>query len=64
MKYLLPLCSCLLGATFGGAIYPPEEAAEQMQAGSADAGLEMWRILETQENMFIHDHWSINQAVL
>ena len=34
------MCSCLLCAISGGAISPPEEAAEQMHAGTADAGLE------------------------
>ena len=40
MKYLSTMCSCLLCAISGGAISPPEEAAEQMHAGTADAGLE------------------------
>ena len=41
MKYLQAMCSCLLGAILSGAIYPTEQAAEQMQAETADAGLEM-----------------------
>ena len=49
MKYLQAMCSCLLGANLSGAIYPPEQAAEEMQAETADAGLEMWRYGKCEE---------------